>query len=108
MQLAVTHDGVVGGTAYDQVTNAAYPIHGLVERRTQRTVWEFTNDRGRRVIMESSLFNLTQPEATGMVYYGPDDMRVMQLVRLEAPQGASASTRVSEGELPGPPSGQRY
>lgn len=101
VQLAVTPDGVIGGTAFDQSTGAAYPIEGVVEQKTQRTVWSFTKD-GRRVLMETSLFNLTQPEATGLVHYGPDDIRVIQLVRLEAPDNAGKGAVPAEGELPAP------
>jgi len=104
VQLAVTREGVIGGTAYDQTTGNAYPIEGVVEQKTQRTVWSYTKD-GRRILMETSLFNLTQPEATGLVHYGPDDIRVIQLVRLEAPPEGSRPVSVpgpSEGELPEP------
>jgi hypothetical protein len=53
--------------------------------------------------METSIFNLTQPEATGLVQYGPDDMRVIQLVRLEEPEGGAPATATApEGELPAP------
>ena len=103
VQLAVTQDGVIGGTAFVQSTGASYPIEGTVEKETQRAVWEYVNDRKQRVIMETSIFNLTQPEATGLVHYGPDDMRVIQLVRLEQPAADSANTATApEGELPAP------
>ena len=91
VQLAVTQDGVIGGTAYDQQTGAAYPITGIVEKETQRAVWSFTDDRNQRLVMETSIFNLTQPEATGLVHYGPNDIRVVELVRLESPEGTPAA-----------------
>ncbi len=108
VQLAVTHDGFIGGTAFDQTTNASYAIEGLVDKKTQRTVWSFTNDKKERILMETSLYNLTQPEATGLAHYGPDDIRVIQLVRLEAPEeGADAAVSAQQGELPAPPAVQR-
>jgi hypothetical protein len=67
VQLAVTNDGVIGGTAYDQRTGAAYTIEGMVEKETQRAVWSYNDGRNRRVVMETSIFNLTQAEATGLV-----------------------------------------
>jgi hypothetical protein len=100
VQLAVTNDGVIGGTAYNQSTGAAYPIEGMVEKETQRAVWSYNDDRNRRVVMETSIFNLTQPEATGLVQYGPNDMQVVQFVRLEQPDANSATT--TTGELPAP------
>jgi hypothetical protein len=99
VQLAVTKDGVVSGTAYDQRTSAAFPIQGTVEKQTQRAVWSYTDDRNRRIVMETSIFNLTQPEATGMVHLGPNDMQVVTLVRLEQPD---ASTTPNTAELPAP------
>jgi hypothetical protein len=36
---------------------------------------------------------LTQPEATGLIHYGPDDIQTIELVRLEQPsEGAAATT----------------
>jgi hypothetical protein len=99
VQLAVTQDGVIAGTANDQRTGAAYPIEGVVEKETQRAVWSFTDDRNQRIVMETSIFNLTQPEATGLVHYSPDDIQVVELVRLEAPEGQAVA---QEGELPTP------
>jgi hypothetical protein len=91
VQLAVTKDGVIGGTAFDPKTGAAYNIRGMVDKQTQRAVWSFNNDRNQRIMMESSIYNLTQPEATGMVHYGPNDMRVVELVRLQDPSGGTAA-----------------
>jgi hypothetical protein len=63
VQLAVTKDGLIGGTAFDQKTNVSYNVQGTVDKKTQRAVWAFTNDRNKRVMMETSVYNLTQPEA---------------------------------------------
>jgi hypothetical protein len=91
LQLAVTKDGVIGGTAFDQKGGAAFNIQGIVDKQTQRAVWSFRNDQDKRVVMETSIYNLTQPEATGMVQYGPNDMRVIELVRLQQPDANSAT-----------------
>jgi hypothetical protein len=50
---------------------------------------------------------LTQPESTGLVHYGPDDIQVVELVRLEQPEGgtapAAAAPATNEpGVLPAP------
>jgi hypothetical protein len=104
VQLAVTKDGVIGGTAFDQKSGAAYNIQGMVDKKTQRAVWSYRSDRNQRVMMETSIYNLTQPEATGMVYYGPNDMRVIELVRLEQPQSGDQAT--GNTSLPAPPAQQ--
>jgi hypothetical protein len=102
VQLAVTKDGVIGGTAFDQKTNAAFNIQGTVDQKTQRAVWAFTNDRDQRIMMETSIYNLTQPEATGLVQYSPTDMRTIELVRLQQPDEATSSNP----SLPAPPTNQ--
>jgi hypothetical protein len=85
VQLAVTADGVIGGTALNQVTGASYPIEGTVDKQTQRAAWTYVDDTGARVLMESSVYNLTQPEATGLIHYNANDIQVIELIRLEQP-----------------------
>jgi hypothetical protein len=103
VQLAVTKDGVIGGTAFDQVSGAASAIQGMVDKETQRAVWSYNNDRNQRIVMETSIYNLTQPEATGLVHNGPNDFQVVQLVRLEQPDAsATAASTTTTGELPSP------
>jgi hypothetical protein len=103
VQLAVTKDGIIGGTAFDQRSGAAFTVQGTVDQRTQRAAWSYTNDQNRRVVMETSMYNLTQPEATGLVHYGPNDMRVVELVRLPEPSSGSAPPQTAApGSLPPP------
>jgi hypothetical protein len=85
VQLAVTRDGVIGGTIFNQLTGASFPIQGMVDKQTQRAAWTYTDDMGAQIVMESSIFNLTQPAATGLIHYGPDNIQVIELVRLEDP-----------------------
>jgi len=99
VQLAVTKDGVIGGTVFEPNGGAAYNVQGTVDKRSQRAVWSYRDDRDQRIVMETSIYNLTQPAATGMVHYSPNDMRIVELVRLEQPdQGPELSAT-----LPPPP-----
>jgi hypothetical protein len=100
VQLAVTQDGVLGGSATDQQSGVVYSVEGAVDNQSQRAVWAYTDERGERVVMETSIFNLTQPEATGLIQLGPNNIEVIELVRLEAPERTSVAV---EGELPAPP-----
>lgn len=105
VQLAVTKDGVISGTAFDQRSGAASPVEGMVDKQTQRAVWSFNNEQQKRVVMETSIYNLTQAEATGLVHYGPEDSRVVELVRLEDPSnttGTTGAAATTTGELPAP------
>jgi hypothetical protein len=103
VQLATTKEGQIGGTAFNPKTGAAYNIQGTVDKKTQRAVWSYTNDQNKRIMMETSVYNLTQPEATGLVHYSPTDMRVVELVRLEQPEAGAANSSPS---LPAPPVNQ--
>ncbi len=85
IQLAVTRDGVIGGTIFNQLTGATFPIEGMVDRQTQRAAWTYVDDTGARIVMESSIYNLTQPEATGLIHFSPDNIQLIELVRLEQP-----------------------
>jgi hypothetical protein len=100
VQLAVTEEGILGGNATDQQTGAVFSVEGTVDSQSQRAVWSFTNAQGELIVMETSIYNLTQAEATGLVHNGPSDIEVIELVRLEAPETTAVAI---EGELPLPP-----
>ncbi len=89
VQLAVTNDGVIGGTIFNQLTGVTFPIQGMVDKETQRAAWTYTDDLGAQIVMESSIFNLTQPAATGLIHYSSDNIQVIELVRLEDPNGGA-------------------
>jgi hypothetical protein len=95
VQLAVTKEGVIGGTATNKTTGGSFPVEGTVDKQSQRAVWKYTDEKNQLVIMETSVYNLTQSEATGLVHYGPDNLQVVELVRLEPPVAADT--------LPTPP-----
>ena len=99
VQLAVTKDGVISGTALNQATGATFDIAGSVDKQTQRAAWTYVDETGKRIAMETSVFNLTQAESTALLQNGPEDMKVVELVRLEEPEadanaaaGADAAT----------------
>jgi hypothetical protein len=92
VQLAVTKDGIMGGTVFNETTGASFPVEGTVDKKTQRAVWTYVDDKNARIVMETSVYNLTQPEATGLIHYGPDDIQTIELVRLEQPSENAAAT----------------
>lgn len=103
VQLAVTKDGVIGGTAFDEKAGKSYNIQGTVDKNTQRAVWSYTDDKNNRIVLETSVNNLTQNESTGLVHYSANDMRVVQFVRLQEPDAKPAA---QPAELPVPPQGK--
>ncbi|HEX4415999.1 MAG TPA: hypothetical protein VH107_20375, partial [Lacipirellulaceae bacterium] len=94
MQLAITKNGIIGGTASDQQAGASYHIDGTVDQKTQRAVWSYMDGGNNRIVMESSINNLTQNESTGLIHFGPNDQRVVEFVRMPEPN--------AQGELPMP------
>ena len=97
VQLAVTKEGVIGGTVFDQKGGKSYPVQGTIDKNSQRAVWSYTNDKNVRVVMETSVNNLTQNESTGLVHYGPNDQRVVELVRLQDPSNDPAANAAANG-----------
>ena len=95
VQLAVTKDGVIGGTVLNQATGVTFDIAGTVDKNSQRAAWTYVDEAGKKIAMETSVFNLTQPESTALLQKGPDDMQVVQLVRLEEP---NAEGQAAAGE----------
>jgi hypothetical protein len=87
VQLAVTKDGVISGTMLNEATGATFDIAGSVDKETQRAAWTYVDETGQKIAMETSVFNLTQPESTALLQNGPNDMKVVELVRLDAPEG---------------------
>lgn len=90
VQLAVTPDGVLGGTVLNQQTGVSFEAKGTVDKTSQRAVWSYVDQTGTRIVMESSVFNLTQPQATGLIHYSPNNIQVIELVRLEDPAADGA------------------
>ena len=97
VQLAVTKEGVIGGTVLNQATGETFDISGNVDKQSQRAAWTYVDENGKKIAMETSIFNLTQPESTALLQNGPADMQVVQLVRLEEPQADAAGVAAGVG-----------
>ncbi|HEX3600665.1 MAG TPA: hypothetical protein VHU84_11020, partial [Lacipirellulaceae bacterium] len=91
IQLAVNKEGVISGTFYNDKNNQAHPVTGMVDEHNQRAAWAFADGDHPKLVFETSVFNLTKPESTMMVHYGPSsaDTEVWHLVRLEQPEGGN-------------------
>jgi hypothetical protein len=94
MQLAITKNGILGGTATDQQAGTSFNIQGTVDQKTQRAVWSYVDAGNHRIVMESSVNNLTQDESTGLIHYSANDQRVVEFVRMPEPD--------EQGQLPMP------
>ncbi len=94
LQLAVSRQGFIGGTYYNQLTDQLLPIEGSVDRMTQRAAWRIGDNSD--TVMEAGLYNLTQDQAPLLIHFGPTRTECHLLVRLQEP----AQGQVPMGPLP--------
>lgn len=82
LQLAVTKDGIIGGTFFNYQTDQAVAIQGQVDKQTQRVAFRL----GERdnLVAETGLYNLTQEQAPLLVHFGDDKVEQFLLIRLKS------------------------
>jgi hypothetical protein len=86
LQLAVTKDGVIGGTLFNEATNTSRPLEGTVDKKTQRAAWTFADGKNTDTVMETSIYSLTKDKAPALVHFGPKKTQEVELVRMEEPK----------------------
>jgi hypothetical protein len=86
LQLAVSKEGIIGGTFFNETTKTSRPVEGMVDKKTQRTAWMFTDGKNTDVVMETSIQNLTKDTASVLVHFGPERAEQADLIRMEAPK----------------------
>jgi hypothetical protein len=109
IQLGVNKQGVLSGTYYNQVKDAAHPLEGMVDKTTHKAAWYFADGTENPMVFETSVDNLTEPQTTVMVHFGPGDVGVWQMVRLERPEAAQnegQNGQPGHEALPTPPQHQ--
>lgn len=87
LQLAVSKDGLIGGTYYNSASDEGQPIEGKVDRESQRAA--FTIGEEKWPVLETGIFNLTKDETPLAVHFR-DDTQTWWLIRLESPDGKQA------------------
>jgi hypothetical protein len=83
LQLAVSRQGYISGTYFNQLTGETLPVAGSVDRRTQRAAWRI--DDNQTTVMEAGLYNLTQEQAPLLIHFGKDETEDYLLVRMQQP-----------------------
>jgi hypothetical protein len=91
LQLAVSKDGMVAGTFYNESTGATHPVEGMVDQETQRAAWKAADGTNANLIMETGVYNLTQDQAPVLVHFGPEQTQEALLVRLEESERPEAN-----------------
>lgn len=83
LQLAVSKEGIIGGTYNNTITNSALSVEGMVDKGTQRAVW--TIGENKNTTLETGIYGLTQEETPVLVHFGTEQTQQWLLVRLEEP-----------------------
>lgn len=83
LQLAISKQGVIAGTFYNESTGATHPVEGMIDEETQRAVWKAADGTNANIVMETGIYNLTQDQAELLVHYGPEQTQTALLVRLD-------------------------
>lgn len=82
LQLALNKDGVVSGTFYNSTTEQSYEIDGVVDVATQIVSMKVVENPNSPVL-ETGLYNLTQPEAPVRVHFVDGRIEDRLLTRIE-------------------------
>lgn len=82
LQLAISKEGIVAGTLWNELSDEGRPIEGMVDRESQRVALKFSDGKNTDVVFETGLQNLTQDESTALVHYGSLRTDTWLMVRL--------------------------
>jgi len=84
LQLAVSKEGMIAGTYFNNSTERPQDIAGVVDKQTQRTAW--TVGGNDWPVMETGVSNLTKDEAPALIHFADGQTQKWLLVRLEDPE----------------------
>lgn len=87
IQLAVNKQGVIRGNYADSRTNQTQPVHGALDKASQRV--SFTVGDNAAEVVETGLYNLTQDEAPCLIHTSKENTEQWLLVRLKQPGSGS-------------------
>jgi hypothetical protein len=84
LQLAVSKEGIIAGTYYNETTGSSRPVEGTVDQKSQRAAWKFSDEKGQEIVFETGVYNLTKDETKCLVHFGPDKTQTWTMIRLPA------------------------
>lgn len=86
LQLAVSKEGVIAGTVYNETSDSTHPVEGTVDKKTQRAAWRITDGTNPDLVMETGIYNLTKDETDALLHFGNDQTQNIFMVRLPEPE----------------------
>ena len=87
IQLEVNASGAVAGNYLNQLTGESAPVHGSIDKQSQRVSWALGNSTS--TIFDTSLSGLLADQSPVLVHYGNDNTQQMIMVRLPVPPESS-------------------
>jgi hypothetical protein len=81
LQLAISKEGAMNGTLYNQTTGSTQEIEGMADKKSQRCAW--TVKGHTRPLMETGIANLTDNTAPALVHFADGQTQQWLMVRLE-------------------------
>ena len=91
IQLAVNKQGIIRGNYTDTATNQTQPVHGSVDKSTQRVA--FTVGDNKTTVIETGIYNLTKDESPALLHFGKDRTEQWLLVRMKQPDATSQASQ---------------
>ena len=88
LQLALNKQGIIRGNYTATVTNDTKPVHGSVDKSTQRAAWTIGDNTDN--VLETGIYNLTKDEAPMLVHFGKDKTEQWLLVRVKQDESQNA------------------
>jgi len=82
LQLALNKEGAISGTFYNSTTDQGYVVEGTVDPNTQMASMKVA-ENPNSPILETGIYNLSQPEASAQLYYSDGRTANRLLVRLD-------------------------
>ncbi len=82
-QLALNKSGAIAGNYYSPLTEMTLPVHGAVDKKSQRAAW--TVGDNKTTVYDAGIGSLTKDEAPVLIHFGKDRTQQWMLVRLKQP-----------------------
>jgi hypothetical protein len=96
LQLAVNKEGSVSGMLFNLSNDTSTPIHGSVDRSTQRVA--FTLGTDSTIVAETGLYNLTKNDVSLLVHNQKEKPQVYTLVHLKTPPKDATDSKDNKGD----------
>lgn len=93
MQLALSKSGSISGVLFDLPNDTSTPVHGSLDRATQRVAFDLGAKSGQ--VAETGLYNLAKDSVALLVHKGNEKPQTYTLVRFQSPPSGAKEADVA-------------